>query len=136
VERPNCVEILERKHSWTLTKNEFEFEDKLRILLQTENFDDIPYVYLILKSKLKYPSAKQKAVNKSRKNERFVLGKKIKEVLIRKIIEFLAYDVTETFIQEVIQLFVEKLLQTTGRRLFISILTLAFLPLPEMNVYK
>jgi hypothetical protein len=51
--RPNCEEILKRKHLWALTKEEFEIHDELKkeIIFKINNTDSI---YSILRPKFKF----------------------------------------------------------------------------------
>jgi Zyg-11 family protein len=52
-ERPNCEEILERKHMWALNGNEFKLEDELKNFINCEVNNENYYIYSILESNLR-----------------------------------------------------------------------------------
>ncbi len=51
--RPNCREILERKHLWALDEKEFEINDKLIAFIESKVFEENFTVYSMLELKLK-----------------------------------------------------------------------------------
>ncbi len=50
--RPNCEEILERKNSWALNEEEFEINDELEKIINSQGSESELTIYCLLRSKL------------------------------------------------------------------------------------
>jgi hypothetical protein len=54
--RPNCEEILDKKNSWALNKEELEISDELEDIIASKERENEFTIYLILRSEIKIES--------------------------------------------------------------------------------
>jgi hypothetical protein len=57
--RPNCEEILEKKHLWSLNEEDFEINDELEKIIDSQGSENELTIYCLLRLELNSDRAKK-----------------------------------------------------------------------------